>query len=106
MPLNRERVLPPLTMHDLLKKLMGNYYRVDTEVVRETMRVVIPPITDFQSIGEYIERECRSLTTYLLERDDTNHVSKRSISENKEVIFSEFAGNKISELSINLNNIE
>lgn len=42
------------------------YYEVDTEIVRETMRVVLPPITDLSVVGTYIARECQDLPTYML----------------------------------------
>lgn len=41
---------------------------MDTEVVRETMRVVTPRILDLSSLGRYIARECRDLPTYKLEK--------------------------------------
>jgi integral membrane protein 2B len=44
------------------------YYEVDTHVVRETMRVVTPPITDYKNVGYYISRECTGVPTYMLEK--------------------------------------
>lgn len=44
------------------------YYEVDTDVVRETMRVVTPPITDYKNVGYYISRECSGVPTYMLEK--------------------------------------
>ncbi|KAK6619049.1 hypothetical protein RUM44_003431 [Polyplax serrata] len=101
MPLNRQRVVPPQSMRDLIIKMRRGYYEVDTEVVRETMRVVMPPITDFTSIGQNIAQECRYLKTYLLEKDEDRDdgISKRSVPTS-EAIFTEFAGSKISELTI------
>nr|CAD7588446.1 unnamed protein product [Timema genevievae] len=68
MPLNRNRVLPPRSLFDLIKKMWDGYYEVNTDVVRETMRVVTPAITDFKNVGYYITRECRDVPTYLLEK--------------------------------------
>lgn len=71
MPLNRDRVLPPRSMFDLIQKMWDGYYKVNTTVVRENMRVVLPPITDMSEIGDYIERECYGMLIYKLEKDDS-----------------------------------
>lgn len=68
MPLNRRAVLPPRSLFDLIHKIWEGYYKVNTEVVRETMKVVTPPITDMQSVGTYIARECKNLPIYKLEK--------------------------------------
>lgn len=91
-------------MYDLIQKMWGGYYEVDTEVVRETMRVVTPPVTDFTDIGQYITRECKSLRTYMLEKQ-RNGISKRSVSSNV-LHFTEFAGQKISKIAIDLDALE
>lgn len=98
MPLNRQLVLPPRNMYDLLSKMYNGYYEVDTQIVRETMRVQTPPITDLSTIGTYIARECQNLPTFMLEKVDSNGISKRSISEGQ--LFRQFAGKNIVELSI------
>jgi len=101
MPLNRTMVLPPQNLYDLVLKMRSGYYDIDTEIIREKYRVVTPPITDPKSLGYYIGRECGKLPTYKLEKI-TSPVFKRSINDihNKNVVFSEFAGNKISEIEI------
>lgn len=68
MPLNRDRVLQPRSLYDLIQKMWDGYYKVDTEVVRETMRVATPPITDMRQVGPYIARECQGLPIYKLEK--------------------------------------
>lgn len=68
MPLNRQLVLPPRSLFDLIHKIWDGYYKVNTEVVRETMRVVTPPLEDKQMVGTYIARECQSLPIYRLEK--------------------------------------
>lgn len=68
MPLNRRTVLPPRSLFDLIHKIWDGYYKVNTEIVRETMRVVTPPITDMQTVGTYITRECKSLPVFRLEK--------------------------------------
>ncbi|XP_031841795.1 uncharacterized protein LOC116431043 [Nomia melanderi] len=96
MPLNRERVLPPRNMYDLLRKMYNGYYKLDTKVVRETMRVVFPAITDESVVGTYIAHECHGLPIYMLTTVNSN-VVKRSISNG---IFGQFAGKTIVELNI------
>lgn len=68
MPLNRHTVLQPRSLYDLIQKIWGGYYKVNTEVVRETMRVVTPPLTDMKEVGPYIARECQDLPIYKLEK--------------------------------------
>lgn len=96
MPLNRQRVLPPHNLYDLLRKMFNGYYEVDTEIVRETMEVVTPPITDMSSVGTYIARECQNLPTYMLKRVNPTIV-KRSASGG---VFAQFAGINIIEFDI------
>lgn len=99
MPLNRSLVLPPHSLFDLIVKMRAGYYDVDTEIVRERMRVVTPPILDFRGVGYYIARECSSLPTYRLERM-TSPVFKRSLAPKNDAVFVEFAGSKITEIDI------
>ncbi|XP_076183298.1 uncharacterized protein LOC143154998 [Ptiloglossa arizonensis] len=103
MPLNRQRVVPPRNMYDLLRKMYKGYYEVDTEIVRETMKVVLPPITDLSIAGTFIAHECRNLPTYMLTKVNSN-VVKRSISSG---VFGEFAGKNIIEFDIlNLDDVD
>ncbi|XP_029178841.1 integral membrane protein 2C [Nylanderia fulva] len=104
MPLNRQRVLPPRNMYDLLRKMYNGYYEVDTAIVRETMKVVTPPITDMSVVGTYIARECKDLPIYMLKKVDASSVVKRSASSG---VFGQFAGNSIMEVDIiNLEDFE
>jgi len=80
MPLDREKVLPPKTMFDMLQKMSSGYYSVNTRRVRESMRVVQPPLTDFSDLGEYIKQECMDKTTYRLEKS-TQRIVKRSVAK-------------------------
>lgn len=68
MPLNRKNVLPPSSLLDLVQKMWEGYYKVNTTIVRETMRVVSPPVTDFTEIGSYIANECEGMPIYKLEK--------------------------------------
>lgn len=99
MPLDRQRVLPPRDMYDLLSKMYGGYYEVNTEVVRETMKAVLPAIRDRLSVGTYIARECNNMPIYALEKinNTSTGISKREVKDPPFVLFS---GNKISEFNI------
>lgn len=68
MPLNRGNVLPPNNLIDLVNKMWDGYYKVDTKVIRETMRVVTPPVSDTTDIGQYIASECEDMPIYRLEK--------------------------------------
>lgn len=68
MPLNRENVLPPKSLFDLIHKMWEGYYKVDTDVVRRSMRVVLPQLEDTGSIGTYIANECAGMPIYRLEK--------------------------------------
>lgn len=68
MPLNRDNVLPPKSLFDLIQKIWDGYYKVNTEVVRETMRVVTPPLEDTSEAGSYIAKECSGVPIYRLEK--------------------------------------
>jgi len=106
-PLNRSRVLPPKSLFDLVSKMQKGYYDVDTEVVRETYRVLTPKLqsaAEFRSLGLFIGRECAPRSaTYRLERIPQDNVvrTKRSTLASQEgLVFDEFAGSKISEIHI------
>jgi len=92
MPLDRERILPPKSMYDMIEKMWKGYYSVNTPRVRETMRVVLPPLDDLSDLGEYIQNECEDKTTYRLEKA-TDRIYKRSVGDTqKDLPFTEFSG--------------
>lgn len=99
MPLNRQNVLPPSSLFDLVQKMWEGYYKVDTDVVRETMRVVTPPVTDMTEIGSYIDNECGGMPIYKLEKY-VGGVAKRSADQTPDVKFGQFAGKGILEFDI------
>lgn len=100
MPLNRDNVLPPKSLYDLIQKMWEGYYKVNTDIVRETMRVVTPPITDEEEVGAYISRECKGLPIYKLEKIVGNGIVKRSAELPTEALFAQYAGHGISEVDI------
>jgi len=99
MPLNQTQVLPPKDMFDLTRKMMAGYYNVDTAIVHETMRVVVPPIEDRSNLGPFIQRECTGFPIYRLEKI-VSGVFKRSVPEGEPVQFAEFAGKSTHILNI------
>ncbi|ENN73009.1 uncharacterized protein LOC109542383 isoform X1 [Dendroctonus ponderosae] len=99
MPLNRDKVLPPNSLFDLVHKMWDGYYRVNTEVIRETMRVVTPPLSDTSDIGVYINSECQSMPIYKLEKF-VGGVVKRSASAEDQKQFAQFAGEGVLEFNI------
>jgi len=106
MPLDRERVLPPKSMYDMIEKMWKGYYSVNTHRVRETMRVVLPPLEDLSDVGEYIRQECENKTTYRLEKS-TDRIVKRSISSTAPLPFTEFTGVATMEYDIvNLSQVQ
>ncbi|XP_071454233.1 integral membrane protein 2C isoform X2 [Hetaerina americana] len=102
MPLNQRQVLPPRSLYDLIQKMWEGYYDVDTEIVRDTMRVITPPISDKQSVGQYISRECNGVPIYRLESYNVQPVFKRSIGNEVPLTakFVEFAGKNFVEFNI------
>lgn len=68
--LDRSRVLPPSSLFDLVTRMRGGYYDIDTEKVKENYRVVTPAVTDIESMGYYIAKECaiKGFPTYKLEK--------------------------------------
>lgn len=68
MPLDSEAVLPPRDMRDLIRKLYTGYYNIDTSVLRKTMRVKMPEVTDKDLVSPRITNECQNMKIYELEK--------------------------------------
>lgn len=68
MPLDRETVLPPKSLADLIQKMWSGYYNIDTSVIRKNMRVIIPELTDLSDISNRIQGECSGMNIYRLEK--------------------------------------
>jgi len=104
MPLNRNVVLPPRSLFDLIHKMWDGYYKVNTEVVRETMHVSMPPLSkdDLKNVGSYISKECDGLPVYKLEKyvGKATRPAKRSADPGMEAVFAQFAGTRIVEFDI------
>ncbi|XP_054282849.1 integral membrane protein 2C-like [Macrosteles quadrilineatus] len=98
MTLNRTQVLPPQDLIDLIRKMWDGYYEVDIDMVRETMRVVLPPIKDPRSVGLMIMRECGNYPIYKMEKI-VSGVFKRSVSPDP-TTFMSYAGKQFVQLKI------
>lgn len=70
MPLNRTNILPPRNLYDLIEKMWAGYYKVNTDTVRQSMRVITPHLKDkeLEKIGSYIGSECQGRPVYKLEK--------------------------------------
>lgn len=101
MPLNRNVILPPRSLYDLIRKMWDGYYKINTEILRETMQVIIPPLSkdEVKLLGSYITRECNGLPIYKLEKY-VSGVVKRSADFANDLKFTQFAGNQILEFDI------
>lgn len=67
MPLDRNTVLPPSSLADLIQKMYAGYYDIDTSAIRKKMRVITPEITDFSTVSNKIQLACDHLKAYRLE---------------------------------------
>lgn len=99
MPLDRETVLPPQSLRDLVMKMQLGYYNIDTSVLKKTMRVVTPELTDFTDVSPRITKECVDMKIYQLEKI-VSGVYKRSTDIQERAKFAEFGGNHISLIDI------
>lgn len=99
MPLDRDTVLPPQSLYDLVTKMWNGYYDIDTNIVRNDFRVVIPAIDDMSQISLRIASECSGMKIYMLEKY-VSSVYKRSVSLPDTGKYAEFSGKKIVEFDI------
>lgn len=67
MPLDRDVILPPKSLADLILKMYTGYYEINTVSIRKNMRVVIPALTDLTTISPIIQNTCDSMDIYRLE---------------------------------------
>lgn len=103
--LDRSQIIPPRSMRDLIVKVWNGYYNIDTDVVRQNMRVVIPPVEDTTDVSPHIMRECSDKKIYKLE-PFVSGVYKRSADLTNNAKFAEFFGKNIIEVNlINMNQV-
>lgn len=99
MPLDRETVLPPKSLRDLIEKMWNGYYNINTNTVRKNMRVITPELTDLSDVSPRITKECEDMKIYRLEKL-VSGVYKRSAELHEHAKFAEFGGNHISIIDI------
>lgn len=70
MPLDRESILPPKSLADLVLKMYTGYYDINPSEIRKKMRVVTPAMTgdDLKSVSANIQAACESMDVYRLEK--------------------------------------
>lgn len=105
MPLDRAHVLPPKNLNDLLMKMRSGYYELDFSILRQSMRVVTPAVSDRSKLGMYIQRDCQKFPIYKLEKIEESKVQKRS-AEIEEDVFTVFNGKTTQFKLVNLREVE
>lgn len=68
MPLDRDAVLPPKSLADLIMKMYTGYYDINPTEIRKKMRVVTPALTDLTSVSPNIQSACEAMDVYRLEK--------------------------------------
>lgn len=99
MPLDRDTVLPPKSLRDLIEKMWNGYYNINTSTVRKNMRVITPELKDLSDISPRITNECEEMKIYRLEKL-VSGVFKRSADLHQHAKYAEFGGNHITEIDI------
>lgn len=68
MPLDRNAILPPKSLADVIMKMYMGYYDINTTFVRKHMRVVSDAQSELPSISPNIQAACDSMSVYRLEK--------------------------------------
>lgn len=99
MPLDRDTVLSPKSLRDLIEKMWNGYYNINTSTVRKNMRVITPELKDLSDVSPRITNECEEMKIYRLEKL-VSGVFKRSADLHQHAKYAEFGGNHITEIDI------
>lgn len=99
MPLDRDTVLPPKSLRDLIEKMWNGHYNINTSTVRKNMRVITPELKDLSDVSPRITNECEEMKIYRLEKL-VSGVFKRSADLHQHAKYAEFGGNHITEIDI------
>lgn len=99
MPLDRDTILPPKSLRDLIEKMWNGYYNINTSTVRKNMRVITPELKDLSDVSPRITNECEEMKIYRLEKL-VSGVFKRSADLHQHAKYAEFGGNHITEIDI------
>lgn len=68
MPLDRDAVLPPQSLADLIQKMYQGYYDINTTAIRKNMRVVLPALDDLTDVSPKVQSACDDMDIYRLEK--------------------------------------
>jgi integral membrane protein 2B len=101
MDLDRETVMRPRDLFDIINKMYSGYYDINTDVIRKEMRVVLPPLNDEDKleISPRIVETCAGSNIYRLEKF-IGGVVKRSIVVRDEQKFGGLFGKNIVEYDL------
>ncbi|KAF2354975.1 BRICHOS domain [Trinorchestia longiramus] len=110
-PLDHGLVSTPQATFYIIRRMQHGFYDGDMTVIRETLRVVRPPLQDLSDQGPYIGNFCRDYTTYRLEKRThvRNYRLKRSADDQEPTPFmqtpqhftvAEFTGKAIVEYTV------
>lgn len=68
MPLDRDAVLPPKSLADVILKMYMGYYDINIKQIQKSMRVIPDEVTDMTTISPNIQIACDSMSIYRLEK--------------------------------------
>lgn len=68
MPLDREAVLPPKSLADVILKMYMGYYDINIKQIQKSMHVIPDEVTDLTTISPNIQMACESMSIYRLEK--------------------------------------
>lgn len=68
MPLDRDAVLPPQSLADLIHKMYQGYYDINTTAIRKNMRVILPALDDMTDVSPKVQSACENMGIYRLEK--------------------------------------
>lgn len=68
MPLDRDAILPPKSLADVILKMYTGYYDINIKQIQKSMRVIPDELTDLSSISPNIQMACDSMSIYRLEK--------------------------------------
>lgn len=68
MPLDRNAILPPKSLADVILKMYTGYYDINIKQIQKSMRVIPDELTDLSTISPNIQMACDSMSIYRLEK--------------------------------------
>lgn len=68
MPLDRNAILPPKSLADVIMKMYTGYYDINIKQIQKSMRVIPDELTDLSTISPNIQMACDSMSIYRLEK--------------------------------------